>query len=93
MPPEPKRPRRVHFMQTIALALELPIILVAGVLIGGGAGYWLDGKLGSSPLLTFLLGLVGFAAGVREILRRIPQDEPPDESDGKSDNGRDDGGE
>lgn len=77
MPADSSRKRRQSLMRTFALAMELPFVLVAGVVIGGGAGYWLDAKLGSSPLLTFLLGIIGFAAGVREVLRRIPKEEPP----------------
>lgn len=76
MPPDSARKHRQRFLHTLALAMELPFVLVAGVVIGGGAGYWLDAKLHTSPLLTFLLGLVGFAAGVREVLRRVPGNEP-----------------
>lgn len=81
-------------MHTFALAMELPFVLVAGVVIGGGVGYWLDAKLGTSPLLTFLLGIIGFAAGVREVLRRIPREETPGgNGDGGDDgNGQSDGG-
>ncbi len=53
--------------------MELPFILVAGVLIGGALGRWIDLRVHTTPLFTFLLGLLGFAAGVREILRRIPK--------------------
>jgi len=81
MPSDSKRKRRSGFLQTFALAMELPFILVAGVVIGGGAGHWLDAKFGSSPLLMLLLGLIGFGAGVREVLRRIPKQE--DEGNGK----------
>ena len=75
MPAEPSDKRRLTFLRTFALAMELPFILVGGVLIGGGLGYWLDKQLGSSPALTFVLGIVGFAAGVREVLRRLPKDD------------------
>ncbi len=67
-------------MRLIAMAMELPLILVGGVVIGGALGHWIDLRAHTSPLFTFLLGLLGFAAGVREILRRIPK------------NGSDDGG-
>jgi len=53
--------------------MELPFILVGGVLIGGAVGYWLDARFGSKPALTLLLGLLGFAGSVREVLRRIPR--------------------
>ena len=80
--PAEKPPRRPHtILRTFALAMELPFIPVAGVLIGGGVGYWLDARFGSGPALTLLLGLLGFAAGVREVLRRIPKDEGEGSSD------------
>ncbi|MBI1738654.1 MAG: AtpZ/AtpI family protein [Acidobacteria bacterium] len=74
MPSEPPRKRTGFFLQTLAMAMELPFILVAGVVIGGGAGYWLDSRFHTSPLLTFVLGILGFGAGVREVIRRIPKD-------------------
>ena len=82
MPAEPSDKRRLNFLRTFALAMELPFILVGGVVIGGGLGYWLDKQLHTSPGLTFFLGIVGFAAGVREVLRRLPKDnqEPPSSS-------------
>jgi F0F1-type ATP synthase assembly protein I len=66
-----------------ALAMELPFLLVACVVLGGLFGYWLDGRLGTSPGLLLLFGLLGFAAGVREMLRRLKaterlrRDSPP----------------
>jgi F0F1-type ATP synthase assembly protein I len=41
------------------------------VLIGAGAGYFLDRWLHTSPVLTLVLGLLGFAAGITEVLRRL----------------------
>jgi F0F1-type ATP synthase assembly protein I len=74
--PAEKPPRRPPTaMKTLAMAVELPFILVAGVLIGGGAGYWLDARFGTGPALTLLFGLIGFAGGIREVLRRIPKDD------------------
>ena len=78
MPSEPQRKRKLLFLQTLAMAMELPFVLVAGVVIGGGAGYWLDSRFHTSPLLTFVLGILGFGAGVREVIRRIPKDTSQD---------------
>ena len=76
MLPEKPRKRPATFMRQVALAMELPFILVGCVAIGVLAGrYLLDPFFGTSPLFTLLLLLVGFAAGVREVLRRIPKDE------------------
>lgn len=39
--------------------------------MGGLFGFFLDRWLGTKPLFTLLLGGLGFAAGVREVLRRM----------------------
>ncbi len=74
-PPESGGARKI--LRDVALAMELPFVLVAGLLLGGGIGHWLDRQINSAPLFTFLLGALGFAAGVREVIRRIPKDEGP----------------
>jgi ATP synthase protein I len=53
----------------MALGLRLSSELVAGVLVGGGIGWGLDRLLGISPwgLIVFLL--LGFAAGVLNVMR------------------------
>ena len=43
--------------------------LVAGLLIGFSIGYGLDVLLGTLPILLVLFTLLGFAAGVRVMLR------------------------
>jgi F0F1-type ATP synthase assembly protein I len=69
----PQRPRKqpTDFLRDLALAMELPFIPVAAVVIGGGLGYLLDGRAHTSPVFTIVLGLLGFLAGIREILRRL----------------------
>ena len=54
--------------------MELPFIPVLAVIIGGGLGYYLDGRIHTSPLFTIVLGLFGFLAGIREILRRLSRE-------------------
>jgi F0F1-type ATP synthase assembly protein I len=73
--PEEQRKRPTAFLRQLALAMELPFILVGGVVIGGAIGYWLDSVLHTSPALTLIMGLLGFGAGLRELLRRIPREE------------------
>ena len=51
----------------------LSIPPVAGVLIGR----WLDDRAGTSPLLTVVLMIMGFIAGIREVvnvLKKADQD-------------------
>lgn len=69
-------------------ALKLSTEFVAGVLVGAGIGWFLDQWLGTSPwgLIVFLL--LGFVAGVLNVLRsagmmaehriRAPGDTRPD---------------
>jgi ATP synthase protein I len=59
----------------IALASELPVILVAECVAGGFFGYLLDGWLHTKPWLMLALGAVGFAAGVWTILSRLKKDD------------------
>ncbi len=55
-----------------ALALELPFTLVGPIAVAAAIGYFLDLRLHSKPWLTIILGAIGFFAGVREVLRRLP---------------------
>jgi F0F1-type ATP synthase assembly protein I len=54
-----------------ASATELPFVLVACVAIGGALGVGADHLLHSAPAGIFIGGAAGFAAGVREVLRRV----------------------
>ena len=51
------------------LAWRMVIELVAGLLIGFGIGYGLDTLLGTMPIFLVLFVLLGFAAGVKVMLR------------------------
>jgi F0F1-type ATP synthase assembly protein I len=52
----------------------LPFLLVASTGIGGGAGYLLDNRLHTSPVFTLVLGLLGFAGGMIQLVRRLSKD-------------------
>ena len=58
--------------------MELPFLLVACVAIGGGAGYFLDKRIHTSPLFTLVLGLLGFIAGMVQLVRRLSKDTKDD---------------
>jgi F0F1-type ATP synthase assembly protein I len=62
----------------VAMAMELPVILIATIGIAGGAGYLLDRWLHTSPLLTLILGFLGFSAGVWDVIRRLTRAEKTD---------------
>ena len=51
--------------------MDLPFVLVGSVVIGAGLGYLLDKGFGSSPVLALLVGLLGFAGGMFEVIRRL----------------------
>jgi ATP synthase protein I len=68
--PAPKKTK--DFASLPALALELPFTLVGSIAVGVAMGYFLDRWLHTKPWLTLIFGALGFFAGVREVLRRLP---------------------
>ncbi|NRB34368.1 MAG: AtpZ/AtpI family protein [Rhodobacteraceae bacterium] len=64
--PEPRADE--HYSQA-QLAWRMVIELVAGLGIGFGIGYGLDAFLGTSPILMVLFIFLGFAAGVKTMMR------------------------
>jgi F0F1-type ATP synthase assembly protein I len=63
--------RNASFLRQLAMAMELPFVMVGGILLGGGLGYFLDRWLHVSPALTLLGGAFGFGVALRDILRRL----------------------
>ena len=72
------------FARQLANVMDLPFVLVGSVVIGAGLGYLLDKRLGTSPVLALLLGMLGFAGGMFEVIRRLSGKRPT----GKQKNGR-----
>jgi F0F1-type ATP synthase assembly protein I len=72
-------PRRAAdgFVRQLANVMDLPFVLVGSVVIAAGLGYLLDKRLGTSPILTLLLGALGFAGGMYELIRRLTGKRPP----------------
>jgi len=69
--PAPSERRNATLARQFAMAIELPFVFVASVLIGGAIGYWLDIRFHTSPVFLLILGALGFAGGVRELVRRV----------------------
>jgi ATP synthase protein I len=73
---EPRTPEvekvKKYSTQT-ALAMELPFTIVGAVLLGGVVGYFLDRWLHTKLIFTLVLGGLGFAGGLKEVLRRLSQ--------------------
>lgn len=64
---EPER-KPSEFTAT-SLAWRMVIELVAGMALGCGIGYGLDWLFGTLPVFLVIFALLGFAAGVRTMLR------------------------
>jgi ATP synthase protein I len=45
--------------------------LVVSTLLGFASGRWLDGKLGTKPVLTIIFVLLGLAAGYLNVYRTV----------------------
>ncbi len=67
----PDAPKAKKYAGNVALAMELPFTIVGAVVLGGLLGFFLDHWLHTKVVFTLLLGGVGFAAGLKEVLRRL----------------------
>ena len=74
---EPKRHQDEHYSQA-QMAWRLVIELVAGLAIGFGIGYGLDTLFGTLPWLMIVFTMLGFAAGIRTMLRSAKEMNAPD---------------
>ena len=55
--------------QLIGQLSSIGMSFVFALVIGFGAGYWLDNVLGTKPWLEFIGFFLGFAAGVLNVYR------------------------
>lgn len=67
---QPNR-NRVEWVRQLALALDLPFLLISAVMGGGIVGYVLDEYLHTSPWLMLICGGLGFVAGLRGVLQSL----------------------
>ena len=63
--PKAARGRGDSYGQAMKIAVELMV----GVAVGGFIGWTLDGQLGTRPWLLILLVILGFAAGLANVVR------------------------
>ena len=63
-----KRHQDEHYSQA-QMAWRLVIELVAGLAIGFGIGYGLDTVFGTLPWMMIVFTMLGFAAGIKTMLR------------------------
>ncbi|WP_371227638.1 AtpZ/AtpI family protein [Roseovarius sp. 2305UL8-3] len=64
----PKPHQDEHYSQA-QHAWRMVIELVAGIAIGFGIGYGLDSLFGTIPIFLVLFTLLGFAAGIKTMMR------------------------
>ena len=72
-PKSPEMAKAKKYSSQAALAMELPFTIVGAVLLGGALGYFLDHWLHTKLIFTLVLGALGFAGGLKEVLRRLAQ--------------------
>ena len=72
-PKSPEMAKARKYSSQAALAMELPFTIVGAVLLGGALGYFLDHWLHTKLVFTLILGALGFAGGLKEVLRRLAQ--------------------
>ena len=72
-PKSPEMAKVKKYSSQTALAMELPFTIVGAVLLGGVLGYFLDRWLHTKLVFTLILGGLGFAGGLKEVLRRLSQ--------------------
>lgn len=70
-PLTPIEQKTKKYATNAALALELPFTIVGAVIVGGLLGFFLDHWLHTKVVFTLILGGAGFAAGLKEVLRRL----------------------
>jgi F0F1-type ATP synthase assembly protein I len=69
----PQKRKSLAYNRDSALAFEMPFTIVGAVILGGLLGYFLDRWLHTKLIFTLVLGGLGFAGGLKEVLRRLSQ--------------------
>jgi len=62
-------PRQESKYEKASLAWRMVIELVVGMAMGMGIGFGLDSLFGTLPIFLMLFSLLGFAAGIRVMMR------------------------
>ena len=57
--------------RAISLAFSIGFSLAGPVILGALAGYWLDGRFGTSPTWTMILTILGMGAGLTQMIRVV----------------------
>lgn len=70
----PAQKQSQSFSRQFNLAMELPFVMVGTIVVGGLVGFFVDRWLHTKPIFMLVFGAMGFVAGIREVLRRLPAD-------------------
>ncbi|MBL4790815.1 MAG: AtpZ/AtpI family protein [Kordiimonadaceae bacterium] len=62
------------------IALKMGVELVAGTGVGAFMGFWIDKWFGTAPLFLIVLLILGFATGVRNVIRQAQAAQEAEES-------------
>jgi ATP synthase protein I len=68
--PAPRQIATSALGQGLRYAMEI----LAGAIVGGGMGWWLDRWLGTRPWLALLMLLLGLGAGFVNLMRAVNRD-------------------
>lgn len=60
-----------RMLKTIGQLSTIGLAFVFALMMGFGAGFWLDGRLGTKPWLSLLGFAVGLAAGILNVVRTM----------------------
>lgn len=71
----PQREKQSEMWAQVGFYAGLGIIIPAAVIIAYVTGWWLDQKLGTSPVLAIVMAFVGLAGGIWETVRILTQRE------------------
>jgi ATP synthase protein I len=74
--------KRVNTVGSLGM---IPVLLAAGPIIGIFIGQWLDKKFDSSPWLTVLFVILGFVAGVREMIQLLKREKKIEQENKRKD--------
>lgn len=54
---------------SMSIGMRIGIELIAGTLVGGAIGYFIDQKLNTKPIFILAFVVLGFTAGMMDVLR------------------------
>lgn len=69
----------------MGIAFKMGIELVVGSGVGAFIGYWFDRWFGTAPLFLVVLLILGFASGIRNVVREATRMQEAEESADKAD--------